>query len=84
MKSLNILLVILAVLSLGWARLKESSEAFPASPASLKPQSSPEMQKLFDAFRGEWAVNESFEISASQQGKARRGTASFRMGLGSL
>jgi hypothetical protein len=41
-----------------------------------------EMQKIFDAFVGTWIVSESFEISASQQGKNRRGTASFRSGPG--
>ena len=40
------------------------------------------MEKLLDAFRGDWAVSESFGISASQRGKARHGTASFRMGPG--
>jgi DNA-binding beta-propeller fold protein YncE len=43
---------------------------------------SPEMQKLSDAFVGKWKVTESFEVSASMQGKTRQGTASFRLGPG--
>lgn len=48
--------------------------------ADLHP--SPEMQKLLDAFRGDWEVSENFEVGAPGQGKARRGTASFRAGPG--
>ena len=40
------------------------------------------MQKLVDAFAGNWNVTETFEVSASQQGKTRGGTASFRLGPG--
>jgi hypothetical protein len=45
-------------------------------------QPSPEMQKLIDTFSGNWAVRETFEVSASRQGKTRQGTASFRVGPG--
>ena len=45
-------------------------------------QLSPELQRLSDAFAGSWNVTETFEVSASQQGKTRRGTASFRPGPG--
>src|SRR5215469_16156761 len=45
-------------------------------------QLSPEMQKLSDAFVGKWKVTERCEVSASMQGKARQGTASFRVGPG--
>jgi hypothetical protein len=47
------------------------------------PRPSPEMQKLFDAFQGNWNVVENFEISASCQGRSRTGNASFRSGPGS-
>src|SRR3981081_1028622 len=43
---------------------------------------SPEMQKLIDAFVGDWVGSENFEVSASRQGQTRQGTASFRAGPG--
>jgi hypothetical protein len=45
-------------------------------------QLSPKCRKLRDAFVGKWKVTESFEVSASTQGKTRQGTASFRLGPG--
>jgi hypothetical protein len=42
----------------------------------------PEMQRLLDAFVGDWKVSETFEISTSQQGQTRSGTAMFRGGPG--
>lgn len=44
----------------------------------------PEMQRLIDAFAGNWRVSETFEVEVgkSQQGKTRQGTASFRVGPG--
>ena len=53
-----------------------------SSKVSGSVQLSPEMQKLSDAFVGKWKVTESFEVSASMQGKTRQGTASFRLGPG--
>ena len=46
-------------------------------------QPSPEMQRLIDTFSGNWTVGETFEVSASRQGKTRQGAASFRVGPGS-
>jgi hypothetical protein len=45
-------------------------------------QPPPEIEKLLDAFAGNWTVSETFEVSASRQGKTRQGTASFRIGPG--
>jgi len=56
---------------------QQSDGAAPKAPSGAF-QPSPEMQKLFDTFTGSWRVNESFEVSASHQGKTREGTASFR------
>lgn len=60
----------------------QKSHATAPQPPSDDFHPSPEMQKLFDAFMGTWRVSENFEISASQHGKHRRGTASFRSGPG--
>ena len=51
-------------------------------PVRSEVRTSAEMQKLADAFDGVWNVTETFEVSASQQGKTRRGIASFRLGPG--
>src|SRR5579864_4778379 len=40
------------------------------------------MQKLLDAFSGDWEVTESFEVGGPGAGKTRHGTASFRAGPG--
>src|SRR5215831_18045869 len=73
---------LMVLLSVTWVHPQKSDLAAPKSPsAEFRP--SPEMQKLFDAFVGSWRVSESFEVSASRQGKIRKGTASFRTGPGS-
>ncbi len=82
MKRLSTLLTIVLVLSFGLMALKPSEHATSTSAVSARLRPSPEMQKLFDAFQGKWAVSESFEISASQQGKTRQGVASFHAGPG--
>jgi len=48
--------------------------------SELRP--SPEMQRLLEAFSGNWKVKETFEIEASRQDQTRQGTASFRAGPG--
>jgi hypothetical protein len=40
------------------------------------------MERLLNAFVGKWAVKETFEVSASKQGRTREGTATFRAGPG--
>jgi hypothetical protein len=42
----------------------------------------PEMQKLLDAFSGDWQVSENFGVGRSHQGETRKGTATFRAGPG--
>lgn len=56
----------------------------PAAPTTVNTRTQPsrEMQRLLDVFVGSWTVSESFEVSASKPGKARQGTASFRVGPG--
>lgn len=82
MKKLRTLLMVLAILCVGCTRSKESQGAVAARPVEEELRPSPEMQKLFDAFLGDWEVRENFEVSASGQGGTRRGTASFRAGPG--
>lgn len=60
-----------------------------ATPRSVSDGSRPasQMQRLFDAFIGNWRVTETFEISnpavsTMPQGSIRQGTASFRAGPG--
>jgi hypothetical protein len=60
----------------------QKSDAAANKPASSELQPSPEMRRLLDTFTGDWTVKETFEVSASRQGKARQGTASFRAGPG--
>ena len=72
-------LMVLLVMPSG--RSQQPGAAVPKSASSdLRPAL--EMQRLLDAFVGNWHVNESFEVSASRQGKTRQGTATFRAGPG--
>jgi hypothetical protein len=48
--------------------------------ASFDP--SPEMQKLLDAFDGQWTVSETFEMSSSRHGQTRQGNATLHAGPG--
>lgn len=82
MKRLSALLTIAVVLSLSLMGSKKAEHATSTKPVSTELRPSPEMQKLFDAFRGKWSVSESFEVSASQQGKTRQGVALFHAGPG--
>ena len=76
--TMTALMVLLGVSS---ARSQQPGATVPKSASSdLRP--APEMQRLLDAFVGNWHVNESFEVSASRQGKTRQGTATFRAGPG--
>jgi hypothetical protein len=61
MKKLGTSLMVLAILCVGWTRSKESQEAVAARPVEVELHPSPEMQKLFDAFLGDWEVSENFE-----------------------
>ena len=72
----------LLIVLLGFTLGRTQSHAAAPKPPRDDLHPSVEMQKLFDVFVGTWRVRESFEISALQQGKARRGTASFRSGPG--
>src|SRR5215831_3440868 len=72
--TMTALTVLLGVSS---GRSQQPGATVPKSASSdLRP--APEMQRLLDAFVGNWHVNESFEVSASRQGKTRQGTATFR------
>jgi hypothetical protein len=77
--------MILAVIGISSSLLTGSNKANRTpnptdTGADLRP--SAEMQRLLDAFRGDWTVSESFEVSESRQGRTRQGTASFRAGPG--
>jgi hypothetical protein len=71
------LLVLLAT----WTHSRRADVTAPMSLGS-ELQPSPEMQRIIDTFSGNWTVRETFEVSASRQGKTRQGTASFRVGPG--
>jgi hypothetical protein len=43
---------------------------------------STEMERLLQAFKGDWSVSETFEVSASTQGRTRQGRATFTIGPG--
>ena len=76
--TMTALMVLLGVSS---GRSQQPGATVPKSASSdLRP--APEMQRLLDAFVGNWTVRETFEVSASRQGKTRQGTASFRAGPG--
>src|SRR5262249_12735436 len=81
MKRLGVF-ALLVILSATQALSQKTNSPTAANPVANDLQPSPEMRRLFDAFVGQWAVTESFEVSASRQGKARTGTASFREGPG--
>lgn len=76
--TMTALMVLLGVSS-GRSQQPDATARKSAS-SDLRP--APEMQRLLDAFVGHWHVNESFEVSASRQGKTRQGTATFRAGPG--
>ena len=72
---------LIVLLGVSPGRSQQPGATVPKSTSSdLRP--APEMQRLLDAFVGNWHVNESFEVSASRQGKTRQGTATFRAGPG--
>ena len=72
---------LIVLLGVSPGRSQQPGATVPKSASSdLRP--APEMQRLLDAFVGNWHVNESFEVSASRQGKTRQGTATFRAGPG--
>jgi len=75
---------LIALLVLLGANRTHSRRVDVTTPISMgsELQPSPEMQRLIDTFSGNWTVRETFEVSASRQGKTRRGTASFRVGPG--
>jgi len=39
---------------------------------------SPEIKKLLQAFAGNWSVSENFEVSATKQGRTRRGVCTIQ------
>lgn len=82
MKNLSTLLTILAILCVSLTRSKEGEEAVAARSLEAEQRPSPEMQKLLDAFRGDWEVSENFEVRGPGHGKSRHGIASFRAGPG--
>ena len=76
--TMTALMVLLGVSS---GRSQQPGATVPKSASSdLRP--APEMQRLLNAFVGNWTVRETFEVSESRQGKTRQGTASFRAGPG--
>lgn len=81
MKRIGIVAVFIALLGALWGQTQKPDAAAPKS-LSGEDRPSSEMQRLFDAFVGSWQVCETFEVSSSQQGKMRQGTASFRAGPG--
>jgi len=81
MTRIGTMAALLVLLGANWTNFGGANVTAPMSLGS-ELQPSPEMQKLIDTFSGNWAVRETFEVSASRQGKRRQGTASFRVGPG--
>lgn len=79
---MSAILALLVMLSWAWGKPQKTGKASarPSAVPGLEP--SPEIERLLKAFAGTWRVNEDFEVSASKQGKTRRGTATFREGPG--
>jgi len=73
--------LIALLLSANWIHYQKTGLTAPSSLGS-EVEPSPEMQRLIDAFRGNWVVRETFEVSASRHGETRQGSASFRVGPG--
>src|SRR6266496_6275039 len=82
MKSLGALFVFVAIGSAILSCPLRADHPPAPKPFSTELCASPEMQKLIDAFVGDWVVSENFEVSASRQDQTRQGTASFRAGPG--
>ena len=81
MTRIGTMAALLVLLGANWTNFRRADVTAPMSLGS-ELQPSPEMQKLIDTFSGNWTVRETFEVSASRQGKTRQGTASFRVGPG--
>src|SRR5215471_19944255 len=81
MTRIGTMAALLVLLGANWTNFRRPDVTAPMSLGS-ELQPSPEMQKLIDTFSGNWTVRETFEVSASRQGKTRQGTASFRVGPG--
>jgi hypothetical protein len=78
MKRLCALLILAAGFTPTWAQSdKVTAHGTPASQASWF-QPSPEMQRLFQTFIGEWNVSEVFEASATKQGRTRQGLCTIK------
>jgi len=73
--------LIALLLGSNWMHYQKTDVSAPLSLGS-EPRPSAEMQRLIDRFRGNWAVRETFEVSASRQRGTRQGIASFRTGPG--
>jgi len=82
MTRIGTMAALLVLLGANWTNFRRADVTAPMSLGS-ELQPSPEMQKLIDTFNGNWTVGETFEVSASRQGKTRQGAASFRVGPGS-
>ena len=81
MTRIGTMAALLVLLGANGAHSRRADVTAPMSQGS-ELQPSPEMQRLIDTFSGNWTVRETFEVSASRQGKTRQGTASFRVGPG--
>jgi hypothetical protein len=75
-------LILIAISCAGWGQSQNADRSDTKSPAETGVRPSPEMERLLNAFAGNWAVKETFEVSASKQGRTREGTATFRAGPG--
>lgn len=80
MKTLIIILMLLASGTGLWGQLKKAGATSPKSPAAFEP--SPEVKKLLQAFAGDWSVTENFEVSATKQGRTRQGDCTIKAAPG--
>jgi len=77
----GMMVAVSVFLSMKWVHAQETNATVPKS-KNGESRPAPEMQKLYDAFVGNWQVTETFEISTERQGKAREGTARFHTAPG--
>ena len=81
MTGVGTMIALLVLLGANWMHYPKT-DVFAPMPRDGELEPSPEMQRLIDAFGGNWTVRETFEVSASRHGGTRQGSASFRIGPG--
>jgi hypothetical protein len=74
----HILAVACLIFSAGLIEAQVSAPSKASPPVVSRLQPSPQVNKLLDAFAGDWSVSESFEVSATEQSRTRQGSCTIR------